>query len=168
MTSRVPLLSSSTLLTRSAAVSFPSLPFLFLPHSSPRYYKLIPPPDCTPKAVSHRLSNIRKGGAPSGTPAPASATSTPTKTATTPRSRAKATPRSNKKSEEEAPLDDEEELLSPSAARGKRNTAKKRSYVESDVEGEDDEEEGYVPMGKRMKTEPVEEASFEKEVDDEV
>jgi hypothetical protein len=57
-------------------------------------------------------------------------------------------------------------LLSPNAARGKR-TAGRRSYVESDIE--DNQEDGYVPMGKRVKTEPVDqEASFEEEVNDEV
>jgi hypothetical protein len=67
------------------------------------------------------------------------------------------------------PLDDDEELLSPSAARGKRSAAK-RSYVESDIEDEqEDQEDGYVPMSKRVKTEPVDEpVGVEEEVDDEV
>jgi hypothetical protein len=60
-------------------------------------------------------------------------------------------------------------LLSPSAARDKR-TAGKRSYVESDAEvDQEDQEDGYIPIGKPVKTEPVDEqASFEEEVDDEV
>jgi hypothetical protein len=118
------------------------------------------------------LINIRKGGAT--TVLPASATSTPAKAAkpktTTSRSRAKATPKSKKpaSSDDEVPLDDEE-LLSPSAARGKR-TAAKRSYIESDMDDDqEDQEDGYIPMGKRVKTEPVDEqVSFEEEVDDEV
>jgi hypothetical protein len=120
----------------------------------------------------HRLANIRKGGAT--TALPASATPTPAKAATpkttTPRSRAKATPKSKKpaSSDDEVPLDDEE-LLSPSAARGKRSAAK-RSYVESDIEDDqEDQEDGYIPMGKRVKTEPVDEpVSIEEEIDDEV
>jgi hypothetical protein len=64
-------------------------------------------------------------------------------------------------------LVDDEELLSPSAARGKRGV-RKRSYVES--EAEDDVGEEYVPMGKRVKKEPFEEeeASFQESVDEKV
>jgi hypothetical protein len=64
--------------------------------------------------------------------------------------------------------EDDQDLLSPSAARGKRTLGgrPKRSYVESDME-DDDEEQSYVPMTKRVKTEPVED-TFEEEIEVEV
>ena len=59
--------------------------------------------------------------------------------------------------------------MSPTAARGKRalNGVKKTNYTEPETE--DDEEDRYVPMSKRVKKEPVEEeAAFSGEFDDEV
>jgi hypothetical protein len=97
--------------------------------------------------------------------------STPTKAAATPKKttpRARATPRG--KAAPPAPSDDEEEeTTSPSAARGKRNLKGngKKSYVESDVEDEEGDEDTYAPMTKRVKNEPVED-TFEKEIEVEV
>jgi hypothetical protein len=71
-------------------------------------------------------------------------------------------------------LDDDEEVLSPSAARGKcgRNGSQKPKYDEtSDEEEEDDDvEDRYVPMAKRVKAEPVDEedAVVEELVEEEV
>lgn len=124
-------------------------------------------PDCTPKAVSHRLSNIRKGGTTHAN-AGAVASTTPTaSTPKTPRSRAKATPRKKKEVSEEVDSDgpqglmDDDEVLSPTAARGKRtlNGKRKPTYDEtSDKEVEEVEvEDTYVPMAKRVKEEAVDE-----------
>ena len=55
---------------------------------------------------------------------------------------------------------DDDEVLSPSAARGKRtlNGKRKPTYDEtSDKEDEADIEDMYVPMAKRVKEEPVDE-----------
>ena len=124
-------------------------------------------PDCTPKAVSHRLTNIRKGGT---TNANGGAVASPTRTASTfktPRSKAKPVPRKKKAVSEDADSDgpqglmDNDEVLSPSAARGKRtlNGKRKPTYDEtSDKEDEEAEvEDEYVPMAKRVKEEPVDE-----------
>ena len=136
--------------------------------------------DCTPKAVSHRLSNIRKGGT---TNANGGAVASPTRTASTPktpRSKAKPVPRKKKNVSEEADSDgpqglmDDDEVLSPSAARGKRtlNGKRKPTYDEtSDKEDEEGEvEDEYVPMAKRVKEEPVEDEGIivEELVDEEV
>ncbi|KAI4906003.1 hypothetical protein J4E90_011001 [Alternaria incomplexa] len=135
---------------------------------------------CTPKAVSHRLSNIRKGGT---TNANGGAVASPTRTASTPktpRSRAKATPRKKKDVSEEVDSDGpqglmkDDDVLSPAAARGKRtlNGKRKPTYDEtSDKEEEDLEvEDVYVPMAKRVKEEPVEDEGIivEELVDEEV
>ncbi|KAI4608175.1 hypothetical protein J4E80_009183 [Alternaria sp. BMP 0032] len=127
-------------------------------------------PNCTPKAVSHRLSNIRKGGT---TNANGGAVASPTRTASTPktpRSRAKAAPRKKKDASEEVDSDgpqgliDDDEVLSPTAARGKRtlNGKRKPTYDEtSDKEDGDVEvEDEYVPMAKRVKEEPVDEEAI--------
>lgn len=137
----------------------------------------IPRLDCTPKAVSHRLTNIRKGGT---THANNSAVNSPTPK--TSRPRAKATPRKKRAVSEEVEsdgpqglVDDEEVLLSPTAARGKRGMSggvkRKVEYKEdSDQEdGEGDVEEEYIPLAKRVKEEPIEEAALIVElVDNEV
>ncbi|KAF2854448.1 hypothetical protein T440DRAFT_465413 [Plenodomus tracheiphilus IPT5] len=113
---------------------------------------------CTPKAVSHRLNNIRGGGKAVGTPKKAAAA-----TPKTPRGRPKFTPRKktadDSDCEPEGPVDDDEEIQSPSAARGKRAANKiKVSYADSESEAEDDDGN----MHKRVKHEPIEEdASFE-------
>ena len=136
--------------------------------------------DCTPKAVSHRLSNIRKGGT---THANGGAVASPTRTASTPktpRSKAKATPRKKKDVSEDVDSDgpqglmEDDDVLSPAAARGKRtlNGKRKPTYDEtSDKEEEDLEvEDVYVPMAKRVKEEPVEDEGIivEELVDEEV
>ena len=126
--------------------------------------------DCTPKAVSHRLSNIRKGGT---TNANGGAVASPTRTASTPktpRSKAKPVPRKKKAVSEEVDSDgpqglmDYDEVLSPSAARGKRtlNGKRKPTYDEtSDKEdGDVEAEDVYVPMAKRVKEEPVDEEAI--------
>ncbi|KAI4915372.1 uncharacterized protein J4E92_009326 [Alternaria infectoria] len=119
--------------------------------------------DCTPKAVSHRLTNIRKGGTTHAVASPTPAALTPK----TPRSKAKPVPRKKKAVSEEVDSDgpqglmDDDEVLSPSAARGKRtlNGKRKPTYDEtSDKEDEEGEvEDEYVPMAKRVKEEPVDE-----------
>ena len=101
-----------------------------------------------------------------------SATNTPSKTAAattpkTPRSRAKATPRKGKQLSEDVESDgpqglvNDEEVFSPSAARGKRTLdgVRKATHAEmSDKEEEDAElEDEYVLMAKRVKQEPVDE-----------
>jgi len=195
MTSRAALRSSSTCLKRSVAVNTfqllsasallmsalnhipdssltaPSLPFLpidILANTQPS--------DCTPKAVSHRLTNIRKGGTTPANASPTRAASTPK----TPRSKAKPVPRKKKTVSEDADSDgpqglmDDDEVLSPSAARGKRtlNGKRKPTYDEtSDKEDEEGEvEDDYVPMAKRVKEEPVDEEDVvvEKLVEEEV
>ncbi|KAI4941042.1 hypothetical protein J4E86_010542 [Alternaria arbusti] len=119
--------------------------------------------DCTPKAVSHRLTNIRKGGTAHAVASPTRTASTPK----TPRSKAKPVPRKKKAVSEDADSDgpqglmDDDEVLSPTAAHGKRtlNGKRKPTYDEtSDKEDEEVEvEDMYVPMAKRVKEEPVDE-----------
>jgi len=118
-------------------------------------------PDCTPKAVSHRLTNIRKGGTTHAVASPTPAASTPK----TPRSKAKPVPRKKKAVSEEVDSDgpqglmDDDEVLSPTVARGKRgrNGGQKVKYDESSEKEEEDleVEDEYVPMAKRVKEEPV-------------
>jgi hypothetical protein len=122
--------------------------------------------DCTPKAVSHRLANIRKGGSTR----PTGAVST---TPRTPGSRVKTTPRRKKNdvvSDEEGPEGLDVQLDSPTAARGKRvlNANKKTSYAEDPTDDEEDiESDG--PSKKRAKKEPVEEDVVqEEEFNDEI
>lgn len=83
----------------------------------------------------------------------------------TPHARAKVTPRAKKDFVEsddgpEGLVDDDEALLSPTAARGKRalNGKKKASYTEA--ESEDDDTEEFVPKAKKVKSEPVEDEEF--------
>jgi hypothetical protein len=148
----------------------------YLPHIELISHSL----ECTGKAVENRLYSWKKKNV-SGNSATNTATNTPSKAATgtpkTPRSRTKITPRKKKVSEEvesDGPEglmddDDDDELLSPSAARGKRgrNGSQKPKYDEtSDKEEEDDDvEDTYVPMAKRVKEEPIdEEVAFVEEL----
>jgi hypothetical protein len=115
--------------------------------------------DCTPKAVSHRLNNIRNHGKP--LPNSASAGNTPEKVATTPktpRSRAKATPKKAAPIETESDDGGPEGFLdSPSARRSsKKRKMNAPTYAETDNSGDEIEEE-YLPFNKRVKVEPVEE-----------
>ncbi|CAN9340553.1 unnamed protein product [Alternaria alternata] len=122
--------------------------------------------DCSAKAVSHRLAKLRNGSTTranngtSGSPTPKS----------TPRARAKSTPRKKKQVSEEVDSDgpsglvDDDEVLSPTAARGKRclNGKVKPKYAEAsdDEDGSVDVEEEYVPLAKRVKAEPVEDGEI--------
>ncbi|KAH7348111.1 hypothetical protein BKA66DRAFT_576300 [Pyrenochaeta sp. MPI-SDFR-AT-0127] len=109
--------------------------------------------DCTPKAVSHRLNNIRNTGAARNSGSVPSTPSRPHATPKTPRSRTKATPKkkNNNNNDSDGPegLIDEEEPMSPSDTRAKR--AKRPSYVEAGSVEEPD----YVIVNKRVKTEPL-------------
>lgn len=121
------------------------------------------PTDCTPKAVSHRLTNIRNHGKP----LPASTGNTPVKasmTPKTPRGRAKVTPkklRTPVESESESGGPEglqESPSPSPSVKRttGKRQcSAPKVAYAESEGEDAGEEQEEYIPFGgmKKIKRE---------------
>ena len=101
-----------------------------------------------------------------------STTNTPSKSSAAdipksiPLPRTKKTPRKKKQVSEEVDSDgpsgliDDDEVLSPTAARGKRGMSggvkRKLEYKESDAEEEGAAEEDYVPMAKRVKAEPVE------------
>jgi hypothetical protein len=101
-----------------------------------------------------------------------STTNTPSKSSAAdipksiPLPRTKTTPRKKKQVSEEVDSDgpsgliDDDEVLSPTAARGKRGMSggvkRKLEYKESDAEEEGAAEEDYVPMAKRVKAEPVE------------
>ncbi|CAI9627656.1 unnamed protein product [Alternaria burnsii] len=127
--------------------------------------------ECTAKAVENRLYSWKKKNV-SGQTNLNSATNTPSKSSaantpkSTPRPRAKATPRKKKQVSEDIDSDgpsglmDDDEVLSPTAARGKRGMSggvkRKVEYKESDAEEEGGVEEDYVPMAKRVKAEPVE------------
>ncbi|KNG45135.1 hypothetical protein DDE82_003108 [Stemphylium lycopersici] len=137
---------------------------------------------CTAKAIENRLYSWKKKNI-SGNSNLNSATSTPAKSALatpvkTPRSRAKVTPRAKKGFLEtpdgpEGLVDDDEVLLSPTAARGKRAlNGKTQSYTEAEEEGEEEgDDEEFVPKAKKVKSEPfedevkfIEEAAEEEEV----
>ncbi|CAN9436834.1 unnamed protein product [Alternaria alternata] len=127
--------------------------------------------ECTAKAVENRLYSWKKKNV-SGQTNLNSATNTPSKSSaantpkSTPRPRAKASPRKKKQVSEDIDSDgpsglmDDDEVLSPTAARGKRGMSggvkRKVEYKESDAEEEGGVEEDYVPMAKRVKAEPVE------------
>jgi hypothetical protein len=128
-----------------------------------------PPAECTPKAVENRLHSWKKKNV-SGT---ASVTSTPSKpAAATPKKtpgRAKAgaakkkavTPPASTSDSENEPESLAEENT-PSVARGKRGlSTPKRSYAESDADSASEVEQEYVPMAKRVKTEPTEESEIQ-------
>ncbi|KAH6843531.1 hypothetical protein B0T12DRAFT_397741 [Alternaria alternata] len=122
--------------------------------------------DCSAKAVSHRLAKLRNGGTARANNG-SSGSHTPK---ATPRSRAKSTPRKKKQVSEEFDSDgpsgpvDDDEVLSPTAARGKRglNGMAKPNYDEGsgDEDERDDMEEEYVPLAKRVKAEPVEDGEI--------
>jgi hypothetical protein len=111
------------------------------------------------------------------TPSKSSAANTPKFTA---RPRAKDTPRKKKQVSEDVDSDGpsgligDDEVLSPTAARGKRDMSggvkREVDYKESYAEEEGEVEEDYVPMAKRVKAEPVEndEILCDDSVEDEV
>jgi hypothetical protein len=114
--------------------------------------------DCTPKAVSHRLNNIRNHGKP--LPNSNSAGTTPVKVATTPktpRSRAKATPKKAAPVDSESDSGGPEGLLESPSARRSSNKRPRSAPGYAEADGSDEVEEEYVPFSKRVKVEPVEE-----------
>jgi hypothetical protein len=112
--------------------------------------------DCTPKAVSHRLTNLRNTGKPlNGSPAK-SAASTPK----TPKSRAKKQKPATSESDEPEGLQDEPEAASPLAGKKRRRATPKKNVDYKETDGEDDsDEKEYIPFQgwKKVKKEPVEE-----------
>ncbi|KAF2630449.1 hypothetical protein BU25DRAFT_456179 [Macroventuria anomochaeta] len=120
---------------------------------------------CTPKAVSHRLTSLRKSDkimnsdGSSATPKKVVSTPRTPRTPTSSRGRAKAS-RSKKNTDNYTISDDADEddkpVASPSVGRKRVRTSKApASYAESDATTGDDEEE-FTPVSKRVKTEPVE------------
>ncbi|KAF2026634.1 hypothetical protein EK21DRAFT_115582 [Setomelanomma holmii] len=115
---------------------------------------------CTPKAVSHRLNNIRNHGKPlaNGT-SPAKTPTTP-RTPKTPASRVKFQPKTNIDTTSESENDGPEGLVeSPSARRASVKRAKstpKRSYAESVDESVDESQEQSAsePAAKRPRVKP--------------
>ncbi|KAF1946975.1 hypothetical protein EJ02DRAFT_508171 [Clathrospora elynae] len=122
----------------------------------------------THKAVENRLYRWKKKIVSSSPVLNANTPNTPAKSIPTKisRPRPKATPKMKKGSEfsdDDGPqylMDDDEMLASPSAARGKR-AAKGKKVAHAEAEGTDSEEEKYISMAKRVKTEPVEKADAE-------
>lgn len=115
------------------------------------------------KAIENRLYSWKKKNVSGNTGLNADTNGTPTKQkpatpkAKTPRGRTKATPKkkviNDSDSGPEGPMDDDEEAMSPSAARGKRSlTETSFSYAEPTSEAED----GGAPKAKHVKTEPAE------------
>lgn len=107
--------------------------------------------DCTAKAVSHRLSNIRTGGATGRARATGGANRIPPQPAIAKKPRGCAMPVSKKKimDESDGPeglLDDEHDFSSPVSDRGKSG---KRAYISL----ESDDEEDHTEKAKRVKTE---------------
>ncbi|KAH6622330.1 hypothetical protein C7974DRAFT_457382 [Boeremia exigua] len=115
---------------------------------------------CTPKAVSHRLSNLRKSGKPVGsttTPKKASVARAPRTPASGGRASAKKSVNKDVTSDESG---GEEAVPSPLASRKRTRTRTPKTppkYAESDAtSGDDDEgEEEFSPVVKKVKTEPV-------------
>ncbi|KAH4354240.1 hypothetical protein HBH97_253720, partial [Parastagonospora nodorum] len=118
--------------------------------------------DCTPKAVSHRLANIRNHGKP----LPASTGNTPVKaimTPKTPRSCAKATPKKSRTpGESESDSGSPEGPLKSPSPSVKRTSAKRQrsasKVVYAETDGSDVTEEEYIPYGgtKKIKREYAE------------
>jgi hypothetical protein len=120
--------------------------------------------DCTPKAVSHRLTNLRNTGKPlNGTPSKSAVTFKAATTPKTPRSRAKKQKLPSPESDSPEGLQDESDgglEESPLASKKRKRVTPKKTvdYKETSSEDESVEEE-YIPLGSRkhVKTEPVEE-----------
>ncbi|OSS43657.1 hypothetical protein B5807_11530 [Epicoccum nigrum] len=126
---------------------------------------------CTPKAVSHRLSNLKNSGKMTAggsspavsSPAVKKSVATP-RTPRTPRTPASARARSSKKAREEDEEDEtatedgsaDDTVPTPSVNRQRRASQPKRSYAESDA-ASDDEEDGFTPINKKVKKEAVDE-----------
>ncbi|CBY01146.1 hypothetical protein IAQ61_012028 [Plenodomus lingam] len=120
--------------------------------------------ECSAKAVENRLYTWKKKNISGNTNLNASTSNTPTKPAAkktstpkTPRGRAKTTPKKvvNYDNGTEGPMDDDEQLMSPSAARGKRalsSASKGFSYAEPDSEPDNAD----ILSSKRVKVELVE------------
>jgi hypothetical protein len=119
--------------------------------------------ECTAKAVEGRLYGWKKKNVDAGASStPVKKTATPKKPVTpkTPASRPRASAKKFTKEPtpaSETSSDVEAFTESPTAERNKRvRSTPKRTYVESEAEGADDEgEDEYVPFNKRFKTEPV-------------
>jgi hypothetical protein len=62
----------------------------------------------------------------------------------------------------------DEEVVSPSMNRKRARSTPKKSYAESDQEDGEEDEEVYIPFGKRIKAEPVEREEVFGEVEKEV
>lgn len=110
--------------------------------------------DCTPKAISHRLNNIRNSGKMTN-----SATNTPTKATPnkktpvkTPASGARGRGRPSKPKvtvDESSPLNDDEVGASPTLKRKRGGCAKSTPAVEND----DEEDNNLHGASKKIKTE---------------
>jgi hypothetical protein len=160
MTSRTLDLSSITWPKRSAKVSSP---FICLCKS--RSSTDPTATGCTPKAVSHRLANLRnhgkiakRKGSTTLIPVRAAASPRTPRTPTSGRSRTKDTstkkPTDNDTASEGE--EDAESIVSPSDGRKRARYSKTpASYAESDAVS-DDEDEPFTPKNKRVKTEPAE------------
>ncbi|KAF2128364.1 hypothetical protein P153DRAFT_432033 [Dothidotthia symphoricarpi CBS 119687] len=130
--------------------------------------------ECTPKAVENRLYSWKKknvGGTINGsTPNTPSKPATP-KTPASSRGRAKAA--TKKKIQAEQDLlhnddDDEDEILSPTVNRKRGRSAQKpANYAESGA-SDDDVEEEYVPLAKKVKQEQQDADDFTNIIDNEV
>ncbi|KAJ4379325.1 hypothetical protein N0V86_005370 [Didymella sp. IMI 355093] len=120
---------------------------------------------CTPKAVSHRLANLRNSGkmvnsdGAASTPKKIAATSRLARTPTASLGRAKASKgRKTTGGDTTSEDDDGEPIVSPSADRKRtRTSATRKTYAESDATTGDEEEDEFTPKSKKVKTEPVEE-----------
>ncbi|KAJ4988675.1 hypothetical protein SVAN01_05808 [Stagonosporopsis vannaccii] len=115
---------------------------------------------CTPKAVSHRLSNLRQSGKPVNPSTPRKTHSTAKSPRTPSSGRARASVKKIAKPEAEDTDEelDEELVSSPLVQRKRTRTPKmQKSYAESDASsGDDEDEETFVPQTKKVKAEPVE------------
>ncbi|KAJ4322182.1 hypothetical protein N0V94_002530 [Neodidymelliopsis sp. IMI 364377] len=125
---------------------------------------------CTPKAVSHRLSNLRSSGKMTTTSSPAKAPEKAVATPRTPRAKVsgggkgKATP-AKKIADEDTTSDGtvemEEPVVSPSVRRKRTRVQSTPVTYDSASTGEgDDDDEEFTPVVKRVKAEPVDDNPF--------
>ncbi|KAF1361984.1 hypothetical protein EJ07DRAFT_153563 [Lizonia empirigonia] len=121
---------------------------------------------CTPKAVGHRLTNLRNSGkmvnsnGSSVTPKKSVATPKTPRTPKTPASRKACVnlQASKKTSDIDSSSEDDQSVASPVIGRKRARIVKApATYAESDdASDDDDDEEEFKPMSKRVKAEPIE------------
>jgi hypothetical protein len=155
--SPAPCLSRAADWRRYAYFPSPSLSFS-LPNT--------PATDCTPKAVSHRLANLRNTGKPlNSTPSKGAGNPKAATTPKTPKSRAKKQKLATPESDSPEGLQSESDGLeqeSPLASKKRKRATPKKTVDYKETSGEDEsQEQEYIPVQgwRKVKKEPIEDVA---------